>query len=213
MVKELLVATIILSCLCSCSNRAASESKYAIEFSSMGQSDRAEYVEDYIKGSYGVEATISNEIKKRDINSFSSEEYYYATAKLEDNNRIYCWIDDKGNIKDSYFILGMQDGITKLFSDILDESIEEHFEISSVTTLNNPSSAEYGKGKEEEMLREEDVSTSVRVYTNISERDNIEGIKLERLGFTRGTLYVYYTNGENTDLEDYNYMIGFGEDT
>lgn len=194
------LSLILLLMTVSCGTIEENTGDHDMVFSKMTQEQKKDYVQDYLKNAYGLNSEIVNDIKKREINSFSSEEQYYAIAKLEDNKRVYCWVGDDGQILDSYFVLKMEKDIEKVFEDIVSDSIS-NFKISCITTLNHPTDQSYPSDSVVSMLRTEDVTTSVRVFLDSSDRPVADQAISNRfdgkLDFTNGCLYVYYVDNLN----------------
>lgn len=200
----LALSVILTITSCGTDNRNTGDNSMA--FSHMTQAEKKEYVQDYLKDTYGLNSEITADINKREINSFSSEEQYYAIAKLEDNRRVYCWISDEGNVSDSCFVLNLQSDIEKLFEDIIDDTIPE-FKISCVTTLNYPTKKTYDSSSVFTMLNTEPVTTSVRIFLDVSNKALIqEEISNQfdgKLNFTNGCIYIYYVDDlNNFDIND-----------
>lgn len=201
---------------CGTANRNTRDNN--MTFSQMAQTEKKEYVQDYLRDTYGFNSEITADIKKREINSFSNEEQYYAIAKTQDNERVYCWISDDGKISDSYFVLNMQDDIENFFADIIDDTIED-FKISCVTTLNYPTEKTYDPGSVFIMLSTEPVTTSVRIFVDGSDKDLIQkeipSIVDEKLNFTDGCIYIYYVDNlmdfdfKDIDLASYDESFVF----
>ena len=187
-------------------------------FSHMTQVQKKEYVQNYIKNTYGLSSEISADIKKREINAFSSEDHYYAIAKLEDNRRLYCWISNAGKISDSYFVLNMQNNIEKTFEDIINDTIL-NFKIRCVTTLNSPTDKSYDSDSVFAMLNTESVTTSVRIFLDISNKTVVEKMISNqfdgKLNFTNGCIYIYFVDDlisfdiNDTDLTKFDMSFNF----
>lgn len=197
---------IVLLIITSCGTDNRNMGDNSMVFSHMTQVEKKEYVRDYLKNTYGFNSEITADIDKREINSFSSEEQYYAIAKAEDNRRVYCWINDAGKISDSYFVLNMQDDIENLFKDIIDDTVSD-FKISCVTTLNYPTEKTYDSSSVFTMLSTEPVTTSVRIFIESSDKDLIQkgipNIVDKKLNFTDGCIYIYYVDDlNNFDIND-----------
>lgn len=214
----IVLAMFVLLTITSCGTENRNTGDNNMTFSQMAQSEKKEYVQDYLRDTYGFKSEITADIKKREINSFSSEEQYYAIAKAEDNRRVYCWISDAGKISDSYFVLNMQDDIENLFKDIIDDTVS-NFEISCVTTLNYPTEKTYDSSSVFTMLSTEPVTTSIRVFIEGSDKDliqkEISNIVGEKLNFTDGCIYIYYVDNlmdfdiKDIDLANYDTSFDF----
>lgn len=212
------LAMFVLLTITSCGTENRNTRDNNMTFSQMAQTEKKEYVQDYLRDTYGFNSEITADIKKREINSFSNEEQYYAIAKTQDNERVYCWINDDGKISDSYFVLNMQNDIENLFKDIIDDTVSD-FEISCVTTLNYPTEKTYDSSSVFTMLSTEPVTTSVRIFVDSSGRDLIQkeipSIVDEKLNFTDGCIYVYYVDNlmdfdfKDIDLASYDESFVF----
>ena len=206
---SMLLVFVVLLIATSCGENTKSTGDNDMIFSHMTQAEKKEYVKEYLKEAYGITAEITADISKRPINSFSSEEQYYAIAKLEDNRRIYCWITDDGRISDSSFVLNMQRDIDKIFEDIINDTISD-FKISCITTLDYPTENTYDSDPTSvfTMLNTESVTTSVRIFLDKSHKDlaqdAISNCFAGKLNFTDGCVYIYYVDDlSNFDVNDF----------
>lgn len=214
----IVLAMFVLLTNTSCGTENRNTGDNNMMFSQMAQSEKKEYVQEFLKDTYGFNSEITADIKKREINSFSSEEQYYAIAKAEDNRRVYCWITDAGKISDSYFMLNIQDDIETFFKDIIGDTISD-FKISCVTTLNYPTEKTYDSSSIFTMLCTEPVTTSIRIFIENSEKDLIEkeipSIVDEKMNFTDGCIYIYYVDNlmdfdiKDIDLANYDMSFDF----
>lgn len=192
----------------------------SVQFARFSQDERVNFVGEYLKMQYGLETDIS-EVKKRHINSFSSEEMYYAIAKCEDGSRIYCWVSENGTILDSKFINDLQDPINRLFAEKVSNKLNNYRVICNCT-LNSPPSNIWHENQIEQMLSSEDISVSVRIFVEHDEKKVVEELVDdafdESFSFASGSCYVYFVESteadvvSNIDLTNYDLSFAFKKD-
>ncbi len=165
-------------------------------FSAMSQDRKRAYVADYLKERYGIETTILS-VEKRQINSFSSEEDFFAIAKYNGTERIYCWISDEGVIADSKFVNDATDSINALFKQKIGNRLSA-YKIDCKSTLHTPAKQTWDQDSVEEMLAYDDISTSVRIFVEKSEKEtatNAVDNKFNNIfAFTTGSCYIYFVD-------------------
>lgn len=211
MKKKLLSVVLILMCfswligLSGCEKKTgvhSSEQHSSAPFATYTQEEKINYVVDYLKTQYGLTTEIS-EIKKRQVNSFSSEEMYYAIAKYNENSRIYCWISDNGKISDSKFINDLQIPVNRLFSEKISDKLNDCQVICSCT-LNSPTEKTWTEDRVVQMLSTEDISVSVRIFVNNNEKEKAEVLVSNAFdgafSFATGRCYIYFTESTETDF-------------
>ncbi len=185
-----IVSAIIL--LSSCTLEEMPDENIFVEYT---QEQRKAHVTDHLLGAYGVRTTVERDINRRQVNPFSSEKYYYAIATTDENKKIYCWIDEKGNIRDTYFVFDMNDEIIALFEPGLSEGFSE-CKITCTTTFDDIPSKTWNSTEALEMLEHDDVFASVKVFINKDESDIAEKKIAEKFNdkydFTKGMIYFYY---------------------
>lgn len=189
-------------------------------FAKFTQEERIHFVEEYLKTQYGLETAISD-VKKRQINSFSSEEMYYAIAKCEDDSRIFCWVDENGKISDSKFINDLQNPINSLFAEKVSKKLN-NYQVICNCTLNSPTDKIWSKNQLEQMLSSEDISISVRIFVEHDEKKVVEDLVNEAFddafSFATGNCYIYFVESAETitvsdiDLTNYDLHFEFKKD-
>lgn len=204
--------------ICGC--RKTTQKQDSVQFASLSQNQRINFVEEYLKAKYGLETDIS-EVEKKHINAFSSEQMYYAIAKCEDGARIYCWVDEKGAISDSKFLNDLQEPINRLFAEKISDKLTKYQVVCSCT-LRAPASAVWQEDQIEQMLSGEDISVSVRIFVEHSEKTQAEELVKNRFdglfSFASGNCYVYFVESaqadviSNTDLTKYDRSFAFEKD-
>lgn len=186
---------------------------YNVSFANYTQEEKISYVVDYLSTQYGVSAEVS-EVIKRQINSFSSEKYYYTIAKCSDNSIIYCWIDDYGKIWDSKFINDLEVPITHLFSTKISDKLHNYIVISSCT-LNSPTEKTWSEDEVEEMLSTEDITVSIYVFIDEDEKETTKNevdSKFDNaFSFVSGRCCIYYIDEPESiqDIDLANYDLSF----
>jgi len=199
---------------------ACKKGNNTFNFAKFAQEERISYVKEYLMKEYGISAEIS-EVKKRQINSFSSEEMYYAIARCEDESRIYCWINDNGQIFDSKFLVDLEEDINQLFVNIISKKIE-NFSALCRCTLNSPTEKVWTSENIEQMLIEEDISVSIRIFVTETEKDIVERLVDNSFdgafSFASGACYIYFVNDiksiedNNIDLTKYGLFFKLEEE-
>ena len=208
----------LFSGICGC--RKSAQKQDGIRFASFSQDQRINFVEQHLKTQYGLETDIA-EVNKKQINAFQSEQLYYAIAKCEDGSRIYCWVDENGAISDSKFLNDLQEPINRLFADKISDKLSKCQVVCSCT-LRAPASAVWQEDQIEQMLSGEDISVSVRIFVEHSEKTQAEELVKNRFdglfSFASGNCYVYFVETaqadviSNTDLTKYDRSFAFEKD-
>lgn len=176
--------------------------QYSVSFANYSQKEKINYIVDYLETQYGLTAEIS-EVIKRQINSFSSEDMYYAIAKYDENSRIYCWVNDEGEVWDSKFINDLQMPVNRLFTEKISGKLND-FKIVCSCTLNSPSKKKWTESQIQQMLSSEDISVNLRIFVAADEKERAESQVDNAFGgafsFASGKCYIYFV--ENTESID-----------
>lgn len=206
-----LISLIFHSIGCSNSNRANS-SENEVKFLTYSQQERKIYIQNYLKNNYGLTCEVS-EVKKRQNNVFTSEDYYYATAKTNDQDIISIWISENGEITDSVFLLNLQEEISNYYKSVIDKYYSKYKVRVYSELVEKPQKTQIELGEIEKFLREEPVFSSVRIYignTEDAEKINYEELA-SNLNFCDAFIYIYVCDSlddsdiDNLSLSSYKY--------
>ncbi len=187
-----------------------------ITFSQYTQQERKDYTVKYLSDTYGLNASVKDDVKIQPTGAFTKGRYYLATAVTDENETIYCWIDEAGNIKDSRFVNGMNDEIVKVFETDISPEFSQCI-VKCTATLKSPASKEWTKDQAKQMLTEEEFFVSVKVFIDTEEKETAEALATEKFNgkfnFTSGMIYFYYMDDltnetvAEQDLTDYDRSV------
>lgn len=79
-------------------------------FSSYSQDEKKAYIAEKLDEKYKISCEFS-EVKKRAINIFQNEDDFFTTARVDSRDPFNIWIDDEGNITDTYRLIEDRDQI------------------------------------------------------------------------------------------------------
>lgn len=203
----LLIAVLVFS-LCSCVNYD--------NFYLMSQNEKKEYVKQEIFDLYGIDCEIS-EIRKKEISMYDNEEYYSGTASLNKNRWFTFWVDNYGNIKDTYFCIELSNSIDNYFSSFINTYYSSNeYCLYTNTALNTPPSKSWGtKDDLREMYKSEDITTNMFLFLKkdvVKTEDIFNRLKKDLSGY-KGYLKVYYCDDindvvfDNYDLSKHDYFL------
>lgn len=166
------------------------------QIAKLTQEERKEYVKQFLYKKYGIEAVISD-VKKRQINAFSSEENYFAIATCSDGTWIDCWVSENGQVWDSKFINDLQSSINEVFANLLSDQLE-NYQVYCGCTLNSPTNNTWSEDMVEQMLLAEDISVSVRIFVDLKEKDKVirlaESSFEDMFTFASGNGYIFFVD-------------------
>lgn len=163
-------------------------------FASMTQEEKQRYVADYLKDAYGVDYEIS-EIKKRQVDVFRSEKYYFATASYGED-RFTLWISDNGEVFDTEFCLDISDDVDELLSSIVSEYwddfyVHDNFEFNDLYIQKWTKIDDMNK-----MFQNESILNRIRLFLKSSNNreEDLELFEQLKLKLTNieGVIFVYY---------------------
>ena len=163
-------------------------------FARMPQEEKQQYVADYLKEVYGVDYEIS-EIKKRQVDVFRSEKYYFARA-TSGKQKFTLWISDDGEIFDTEFCLEIQDAVDELLASVISKYWDDYY-VHNFFVFDNIYLKKWTKEDDlYEMFEKEKVINSIRLFLNLSndrEKDMLlfEQLKKE-LSILDGAIFIYY---------------------
>lgn len=79
-------------------------------FSSYSQDEKKAYIAEKLDEKYKISCEFS-EVKKRAVNIFQNEDDFFTTARVDSRDPFNIWIDDEGNITDTYRLIEDRDQI------------------------------------------------------------------------------------------------------
>lgn len=218
-ISIVLVFCIISVFLCAC--KGEEDIRKDSYFAKLSMNDKCDYVENYLKTQYNVETTVDN-VAKRSNGALGSEELYFAIAQFNETERIYCWVDDNGFIQDSHFINALSKDIQSMFDEKVVKIVENYTMICDVTLQNAPKATNWTADTIKEMLSQEDVNVSIRIFLNESQRNDVNEYLFKEIkdefGFTKGTCYFYFVESEKEiemsidNLVNFDVSTDFGND-
>lgn len=199
---------VVLFSLCGCVNYG--------KFYLMSQNDKRSYVKQELKSLYNIDCDIS-EIRKKEISMYENEEYYSGTASLNKNRWFPFWVDNYGNIKDTYFCVELSSSIDRYFSSYTNKYFSsDEFCLYTNTIFNTPPSKTWEiKDDLREMYKSEDITTNMFLFLKkdmVIDEDVFKRIKKDLSGY-KGYLKVYYCDDvnvvvfDNWDLSKHDYFL------
>ena len=202
--KRLKRALFVVCCLlllgCARKNDDSKLEKEMMNFAKFSQEQRKSYIARYLKEQYDITATISD-VDRRPINSFTSEENYFALATCEDNTIIYCWVSNEGVVWDSKFVNDLSEDINQMFKTRLEKVLDD-YKVYCECRLKSPTEKKWSANELESMLKEEDIEISIHIFMDESESDQPIGLLETELSNQMqgmsGNGYIYFVeNIEN----------------
>ena len=79
-------------------------------FSSYSQDEKKAYIAEKLDENYKISCEFS-EVEKRAVNIFQNEDDFFTTARVDSRDPFNIWIDDEGNITDTYRLIEDRDQI------------------------------------------------------------------------------------------------------
>lgn len=79
-------------------------------FSSYSQDEKKAYIAEKLDEKYKISCEFS-EVEKRAVNIFQNEDDFFTTARVDSRDPFNIWIDDEGNITDTYRLIEDRDQI------------------------------------------------------------------------------------------------------
>lgn len=185
-------------------------------FNIMPQDEKREYVRQELNSLYGIDCEIS-EIRKKQISMFENEEYYTGTASLSKNRWFPFWIDNFGNINDTYFCIKLSDNINEYFSLTVDKYYQRNdYYLYCNTAFIDPPGREWNISDNiEDMFREENIENNIFLFLGRKSSDDmqrLESIQNDLQGH-KGRMKVYYCENpgkidfDNYDLSKHEYFF------
>lgn len=207
-VLSLLLIAVLSFSLCSCVNYG--------NFYLMSQNEKKEYVKQEIFNLYGIDCDIS-EIRKKEISMYENKEYYSGTASLNKNRWFTFWVDNYGNIKDTYFCIELSNSIDNYFSSFINTYYSSNeYCLYTNTVFNTPPSKSWGTEDDlREMYKSEDITTNMFLFLKkdvVKTEDIFNRLKKDLAGY-KGYLKVYYCDDindvvfDNYDLSKHDYFL------
>lgn len=179
-----------------CSNQASnnsSEKENTVKFSTLTQEEKQSYIEKCLYQKYSCEYEISTVIKPQ-ADPYRNTDYYTAEATAKKSGEKFAvWVDDKGTLIDSAFMIRFKGEIDEYFS----ETLKSDFPSCCVFTQTYFSDTLAHNWNESddvlEFLKTENVRTDV--YVLVSTTDTINQMKCdliaERFNGCEGSLLFY----------------------
>ena len=210
MIRNIIIKAVVILSLMSfligligCKGISFSSSSKTKSFSRMSQEEKQQYVADYLKEAYGVDYEIS-EIKKRQVDVFRSEKYYYATASYG-KEWFTLWISDDGEVFATEFCFDISETIDESLSCVVSRYWEDYY-VHDFLVFKEPYVQKWTKDDDlYEMFEKEKVINSVRLFLNLSndrEKDLLLFKQLQtELSLLDGAIFVYYCeNPKDIDI-------------
>lgn len=175
-------------------------------FSSYTQEERKEYVADYLKENYGLTCEVS-EVNQRQINAIWNEDYYFATARSQNDESISIWVDKYGEITDTVFMLDLQDQINECFVEKIDLQMDDYTIKSSTYFDSIPSKKWSSTDNMVDMLSDGRTFSSIWVFIDDDypeENDRVLSQISSKIDFCNAYLFLYRCDDpQNIDIDTY----------
>lgn len=175
-----------------CADKTLERADSTYYMAKMTQAERQKYIGDYLYEQYGERCDIS-EVDRKIVNSFESEEYYFAVATTSSGENVPVWISENGKLFDTMFMLALQDEI----HDYYDRLVSDYFSEYKMTTYSEltakPSRTWNASDDIEGLLKDEAVFSYIRIFIQKSEKkSSAEYDQLAKdIGICKGELWIY----------------------
>lgn len=187
-------------------------------FNIMSQDKKREYVRKKLNELYGIDCEIS-EIRKKQISMFESEKYYSGTASLSQNRWFPFWVDNFGNINDTYCCVELSNSISEYFSLTVDKYYRENdYCLYSNTVFIDQPGREWGDSDNiEDMFVEENVENNIFLFLGKKRSEDLQKLEniQKELKEYKCRMKVYYCDNpqkidfNNCDLSKHDYFFDF----
>lgn len=189
---------------CQKKNNQNNFKKETINFSSLSQEERQDYVKDYLKKNYDMDCTLT-EIKKRQITAVKNEENYRTVATFN-NFWFTVWIAPQVEIIDTAFTYYIKDDVNKYFEKILkqngiDCSVYDRFLFDDLPTK------KWNANEVEAMFHTENIWNNIHLY-GVEKETDLETIGMALKDFY-GAVYIHYDKLEleNLNFDEYDEFV------
>ena len=157
-------------------------------FSSYSQDEKKAYIAEKLDEKYKISCEFS-EVKKRAINIFQNEDDFFTTARVDSRDPFNIWIDDEGNITDTYRLIEDRDQINLYLTQRM-ESILSGYKLLDFPIMEKKPEDNWFDDSIEELVSAEGMNHLIYLLTEEFHDEDMQMIEriFEDLD---GNIYIY----------------------
>lgn len=147
----------------------------ANRFATYSQDEKKEYIAEKLNDRYQISCEFS-EVEKRVVDVFRHEDDYFTTAHTKTGDRFNVWIDDDGNMTDTYRLIMEKEQINITLTQWLQSELSG-YRVLDFPIMEEKPEREWFDERIEEAIKEEEMEHLIYLLTEDVHKEDIQVIE------------------------------------